>query len=390
MSIAPDLARASARPPFIRDRFTWIAYLLLGYFSFLQTLMGPIMPFLRAELNLSYVAGSLHLSAVAAGMVAGGLTGDRLLRRISYKTALWGGAAGMALGMLGLMLGGHIIVTMLAAVLMGVLGTFLLIGQQAALAHQHGPFRAVAFTEANIVASLGAMLAPPIVGIAVSVGIGWRAAPALAMLLLGILLLSEGRRPVPEPAHTGAARTGHQPLPRRFWVFWLVACLGVAVEWSIGFWGADFMHTIAGLPLELAVSAMGVYFLAMLLGRVAGSLLVRRYTPAMLLGGALAVALAGVALFWQASYITFTLAGLAIAGLGVGNLFPLSLAAAVETAPLQTAAASARMTLAGGTAILSAPLALGGLADTIGLGGAFAIVPLIIAAAFVAIIVGRR
>ena len=56
-------------PPFIRDRFTWTAYILLGYFAYLQGLQGPIMPFLRQELQLSYVIGTMHLSISAIGMV---------------------------------------------------------------------------------------------------------------------------------------------------------------------------------------------------------------------------------------------------------------------------------------------------------------------------------
>jgi hypothetical protein len=39
--------------PFVRDRFTWLAYLMLAYFSYLQAAPGPLMPFLRDELHLS-------------------------------------------------------------------------------------------------------------------------------------------------------------------------------------------------------------------------------------------------------------------------------------------------------------------------------------------------
>ena len=43
-------------PPtsFTRDRFTWLAYLALAYFAYVQATLGPLMPFLRDELGMSY------------------------------------------------------------------------------------------------------------------------------------------------------------------------------------------------------------------------------------------------------------------------------------------------------------------------------------------------
>ncbi|MEN9936578.1 MAG: hypothetical protein RLZZ387_3157 [Chloroflexota bacterium] len=383
MEAQPLAGVPATNPSFTRDRFTWTAYLLLGYFAYLQALLGPLMPFLRQELGLSYVVGSLHLSAFAAGMVPIGLFGDVITRRLGFHKALWGGAAGMAVGAIGLVLGGHVTLTIAATATMGIVGTLVLVAQQASLAHHHGPRRAVAFTEGNIVASLCSMLAPLAVGAAVGSGLGWRAAMLLPIPIFIAMLVSEGRRPVPEPARREAGEGPRERLPRIFWAYWLVACLSVAVEWSIGFWAADYLHTVAGLPIELAVTAMSVFFLSMLVGRFLGSVLTRRYQPAQLLLTMLGIGMVGVVLFWQAPHIIITLVGLAIAGLGVGNLYPFSLSVAVEAAPHHTGAASARMTLAGGLAILTAPLVLGNRADQVGLADAFAIVPALLACALV-------
>lgn len=371
---------APARPAFVRDRFTVTAYLLLGYFAYTQSLLGPLMPFLRDELGLSYVTGSLHLSAFAAGMVLVGVLGDAALARLGFRAALWGGGLGMAACAIALVLGRDVALTIPATAVMGVLGALMLVTQQAALGHHHGPRRAIAFTEGNIFASLCSMLAPLAVGAAVSAGLSWRPAMLVAVPLFGALLLREWRRPVPEPARSPGERPSGR-LPARFWAFWSVSCLGVAVEWSMGFWGADYMHTVGGLPIELAVTAMSLFFLMMLLGRVASSALARRYPPALLLIGTMAIALAGVLLLRAASGSAPLLLGIAVSGLGIGSLFPMALSVATATAPDLAAAASARMTLAGGLAILLAPLALGGLADQIGLAGAFAIVPALLVAA---------
>jgi MFS family permease len=381
---------APSQPAFARDRFTWMAYFLLGYFAYLQSLLGPLMPFLRAELGLSYVLGSFHLSAFAAGMILVGLVGDMIVRRTGLRAALWGGALMMGIGAVTLTLGAHPAATIAATLFMGLSGTILLVAQQASLSHHHGALRAVAFTEANIIASIGSFCAPLVIGAAVSAAIGWRVALLLPLAPLALLIAREGRRPVPEPPPVAAGAAAPARLPRRFWAYWSVACLGVAVEWSLGFWGADYLHTVAGLSIELAVTAMSIFFLCMLAGRVVGSRLARRVTPAQLLVGTLALALVGVVVLRAAPYAAVTLVGLAIAGLGIGNLFPMALAAAVEHAAGRAATASARMSLAGGLAIFIAPLVLGSWADQIGLSGAFAIVPALVAIALVIALIAWR
>lgn len=119
-------------------------------------------------------------------------------------------------------------------------------------------------------------------------------------------------------------------------------------------------------------------------------LVTRTIAPLRLLIGSLVVALIGALIFWQSTVPTLSIIGLAITGLGVGNLFPLGLAVAVESAAEQAATASTRMTLAGGLAILTAPLTLGSLADSIGLSGAFTIVPILLGVALILAFVMQR
>ena len=111
---------------FHRDRFTWLAYLLLGGFAYLQASLGPLMPFVRSELNLSYTVGGLHLSAFAAGMIGAGLLAAPLARRFGRRALFWGGAAGMSIGALLLLAGTHPSATIGAALVMGFLGTLML------------------------------------------------------------------------------------------------------------------------------------------------------------------------------------------------------------------------------------------------------------------------
>ena len=57
---------------FRRDRLTWLAYLVLAWFAYLQAAPGLVIVHLRDELDLRYSTGGLHIAAFAAGsMVAG-------------------------------------------------------------------------------------------------------------------------------------------------------------------------------------------------------------------------------------------------------------------------------------------------------------------------------
>src|SRR5258708_16628739 len=112
--------------PFARNDFTWLAYLMLAFFACLQASFGPLMPFLRMELHLSYTIGSLHVSAFAFGMILAGLFGDRLSHRWGRRLVFWGGAVGMAVGAAPFPLGHHVVLTIPSPVLIAVFSSLFL------------------------------------------------------------------------------------------------------------------------------------------------------------------------------------------------------------------------------------------------------------------------
>ena len=126
-----------------------MTYALVGYFAFMETVLGPIMPFLRTELDLDYTTASLHFSAFAFGAVLLGLFGDRLSGRWGRLASLWGGAFAMTAGAVLLISVPSPWGTVPAAFAMGLLGALLLIASQALLSDTHGEYSAVAVTEST-------------------------------------------------------------------------------------------------------------------------------------------------------------------------------------------------------------------------------------------------
>lgn len=359
--------------PYVRDRFTWLGYLMLAYYAYMQAAVGPLMVFLGPELRMSDTLSGLHLSAFALGLIIAGFTADRVAHRFGRTRIFWVGGAGMAMSALLFISVQASALTVLAALLMGTIGSYLLVMVQATLSDHKGPQRSIALTESNVCASIAAMLAPLLISQAENLSIGWRAA-----LLIGagfwVLLALAGRRiPIPaEPPHTEGGREANR-LPRLFWVFWAVVFLSVAVEWCIVFWAPAFLERVVGVDKVTAAGALTFFFLAAVIGRFVGSRLTRRWPPTTMLTSAAALVVVAFPVFWLARNPALAFVALFAIGLGIANLFPLTLSAATTVAAASANRASARISLAAGLAILTAPVILGSLADQFGILPAFAL-----------------
>ncbi len=251
-----------------------MAYLLTGYFLYLQSALGPLMPFLRAELDMSYTTASLHFSAFALGLLPTGLLGDRLSAALGRRRMVWGGGSGMAAGAVLLVSSGHPTVTLVGTLMMGTFGGLLLMNLQAALSDAHGENRSVAISESNVVASLFAIIAPLAIGAFERADIlGWRGAVLAAAAALILVFWRFRRAPIPNAqvvdADGKAVAAG--PLPSLFWGYCAVLFLATGVEWSMAFWGAAFLQDAVGFRTANAAALMGTFFVAMLLGRIIGS-----------------------------------------------------------------------------------------------------------------------
>lgn len=375
---------------FARDRMTWLAYLMLGYFAYLQAVLGPLMPSLRRELNFNYTVSGLHLSAFAFGMILVGVTAKPLTVLWGRGNVFWGGGLGMAAGAVMLTLSTHVAMTITSAVVMGYFGTLLMATVQSTLAAHHERELAVALTEANVTASACASLAPVCVGAWLQTETGWRGAVWIAVgaWVSLTVFFRHARLPAAQmPSNKAGERL---PLPPPFWAYWVVVILGVAIEWCMIFWGASYLESEVGLSQAAAATTISAFLGSMVIGRLLGSRLTRVVRSDQLLVYAVVIAGAGFMLFWSVPPASLKIAGLITMGLGIANLFPLTLSVALKLVPRQVDAASARITLGAGLAILLAPLALGWIADRLGVRGAYGIVAVLLVVTAITIFVANR
>ena len=377
---------------FHRDRFTWLTYLSLAFYGYFLNVLGPITPFLKDELQLTYTVSSFHFTAFAVGILFIGVGGHLVIQRIGRGRSLWLGLFGMSLNAVLLLAGRNPIITIGASFLMGLIGSLILAIVPAALSDQHGEMKAVALSEANVTASLFATSAPLMVGLfAHSVG-GWRLALGIMACIPILMFLIFGK----DSSLTAASVTAdpvkaNRSLPPLFWLYWVAIVLGVSVEFCMVFWSADYLEQVLGMIKADAAQAVSLFLAAMILGRVLGSRLVQRFSTPSVVTVSIFTAGVGFLIFWKAESGLIGLSGLFIAGLGVANLYPLILSLAISAADGNTVQAGARATLASGTAILALPLTLGGLADAFGIRLAYGLVLLLLISVFmISQIAGRN
>ncbi|GAA2092939.1 MFS transporter [Actinomadura alba] len=353
-----------------RTRNTLGLYAALGCLGYLLTGLGAILPRLQEERGLSRVEVGLYPSAFAAGLIIVGVAGhhlNRLLGRFAVPAAL----ALLGTGAVILAAGTDRLITGAGALVLGTGGAGLVQLVPAALRAEHGDPATEPISEANAVASGASVLAPLIVGAALGADLGWRPGylvlPLAAAALVILLTASAPRRDHPTAVGTVAPARAEGHTRRwspEFAGWWLDLVLVVAVEFCVLFWAADFLQTESGIGADAAVTAAAAFVLGMAIGRaVIGPVTRLVAAPVPLLAGSAGLATAGFALFWAGGPPAVAITGLAITGLGVALLYPVTLAQTLAAWPADPSVAAARCALASGVAIGAAPVLLGTLAD---------------------------
>src|SRR5690348_6284459 len=396
LALASRPRTAEARPPgtvsprgedFRRDAPTLLCYGAISVYAFWLYAYGPALALLRTELHFSYTLLGAYSALWSAGAVLTGACFARLARRLPRAALLWYSAAGAVAGAALFAAARTVAVTMLGAAMLGFTGTILLTCAQAVLSDRHGPRRDRALTEANVGAAGCAVLAPLLLGLLQGTPAGWRPVLALPALVLAGLYLRYRREPLPAGP---AGRAARGRLPLACWLLATMTAIGIAIEFCPVYFGAELL-TGTGLRAAQAATAMSAFYAGILAGRAGGAWLTRRAGRTVpVLWGSLAVTTAGFVLFWLAGLPAPAIAGLFFCGLGLANLYPLSLAITLAAAPRHGDTANARTQLLGGLIVIAPPYLLGSLADHLGLRAAFPVEPVLIGACALLLLAGLR
>ena len=379
----PSTAVADAVPRLHRDPLTLALYGAFAAWGWFVFGFGPTVVLLREEQDTSRGVAGLHGTAMAIGSGVAGVLAVTLARRFGRRRVVTAGLLVLVAGVSLVVSGGGLPVTLTGALVSGLGGLMAINAAGPALADHHGERATAALTEGNAVCTALGVLSPVALGALAATALGWRAATLVTLPLVALALLTLRRLPQepalgrPAPPHPGPRR----PLGRRFWLLWGVIVCGVAAEYATTFWAGDLLGSRLGVSAGAATAAVGAFVLGMTVGRAFAARLALVLPGGALLAGALAVAALGWAVLWTASAPPVFVAGLAVCGLGVSLLFPLTLAMLMDASGGRADSAAALGSVGSSVASGVAPFALGALGDLVGPHRGFLLLPALFAVA---------
>ncbi|GAA3808933.1 MFS transporter [Sphaerisporangium flaviroseum] len=385
-----------SRARLTRDRPTWLIYLQLAIFATYLYGLSAALPLLRIEQGVSQAVAGLHGTAMAVGGVLSGIAMARVTAKIGRRRATWLGLITVSLGVVLVTVTTTLPVTLLGFGLASAGGSFTLYMGMSTLSDHHGAAGPAAINEANAVGVTVGIGVSYLISVLADTPLGWRTGILLTPVTTFLLLVLMGRvwvpavPPVTDHPEPGPATAARVPYGWRFHVACVVLFCLVAMEFLFNLWAAKLLADQTDMSPAAAATGLTAFTAGIAVGRFTGGRLALRMDPAPLLTGALAVTLAGWAVFWLSTQPVVSYAGLALCGLGVAVQFPLGLSRVIAMAGGRPDQAGATAAVWASLAVGIGPFTLGALADGFGTRTAFLMVPLLIVCAFTGIALTAR
>jgi predicted MFS family arabinose efflux permease len=378
-----------------RDRTTISLFAFFCAFGWFMLGFSPAVPLIAAELQISNGVAALLGPALAGGMLGGALLISPVTAWLGRRRVFFIASLILTIGLFGLFISTAFNTTLVATFVAALGAESIAASLLPGLAIHHGPAAPAALSEGAALAAIAGLVAPLAVGFSVSSGIGWQVGVGCTVVLLAIangLLATvrggttlDGRKPTPEARESGSGRFTPQ-----FWLIWVACISGIALEFSILFWVPALFAERAGMDLAVATSAASALVLGELVSRFAASRLSLHLPVRSLLFIAFGVTALGWLTLWLATVPWLAIAGLFVAGLGIGPLQPLTASTLYLKATGRETVAQARVSIAQALAIGVFPFVLGGMSDVVGTFYAFLVIPVLVLLGAATVAVGTR
>jgi len=359
-------------------RFSRLTYSLAGVFLCYGAVVFSFGPCLTSMADTFAVpVGRLGLvfTLYAVGLIPSVLVNGYLSEVMGRRPVLLGIIGMMALGcgLLGLIaaIGGvrSFPLALAAMVLLGYGGGGVETLTNILVTDDNQPAPAFALNVTHAFFAIGAVLSPLGVSLLLRADLPWHfifyGNAALFVVLLVVLLPQRVPEAAGEPFPPGAAL---QLLRSSLiWVLLVVIALYVGAEVGVSTWVSPLMETVLGTPRDVAGLSVSIFWVFMIVGRLAAGPLSVRFRPPPLLFilalgsavGSLAVAYAGDA--------AACLVATAVTGLFMSGIFVLVLVDASRHLPQRLGTVFGIIMTGVGIGSLIIPAAMGWLAEAAGL-----------------------
>ena len=241
--------------------------------------------------------------------------------------------------------------------------------------------------------SLGGLLGAGAMGLLFGQGCSVR----IGLIVLTILVLplivvvAVFARAVGSAEQTPSSQTGKTASaftwPQRALLLIGILCfLSMLIEGGMADWSGVYLATVAGASTSVATAGYAAFSAMMLIGRLGGDRVVRRFGEGLILRLGAALAVAGLTIGLSFATPGAAILGFALVGCGVSNIVPLLFTAGSRTATSPSVGIAVVATI-GYSGFLVGPPAIGFTADYFGL--RFALLLPLVGAGLVAFFAGR-
>jgi MFS family permease len=327
---------------------------------------------LRHALNLSPGPLGLALFAGAAASIlamAGlGWTADFLRRRVF----LVGCGAIFGAGIAGLALSGSYALLMVTLVVLHSAAGLYDVGINAAAVDLEQVTRRRFMALLHATFSGGAMFGAIGAGVLIQGGADYRLVYLGTLIPLAVVILAVATTRFPTGMSRSAETEGqesryglyrHLPLL----LIGAIATLGLLSEGEMEHWSGIYLRQTLGLPALLGGSGVAVFYAAMAAGRLGTAWTVRSFGNRTTLLGAGLLTAAGMGLALATSELPLVVCGFLLVGLALSAVAPIAFSSAGDLAPERAGGAISIVTTLGYGGFLLGPVAIGGLAELLGL-----------------------
>ncbi|HEU4584549.1 MAG TPA: MFS transporter [Gemmatimonadaceae bacterium] len=370
-----------------------VACLGMLAFGIVLTTLGAVLPSLVERFGIDKSAAGALFVIMSFGILVGSVVFGPIVDLRGYKRVLVVAAAFIALGLAGIAFAPSLAWLRVAIVLVGLGGGVINGGTNALVADVSAGERSAGLSLLGVFFGVGAVGVPFTLALLLGrFSYSTLVASVAVLVLVPLVVTAVARFPAPKQAQgfplADAGRLIRDPV---LLLMGMMLFLESGMEITVGGWTATYFQEELGLGGQRALVFLSLYWLGMMLVRLALGWLLRRASPARVLLACLGVALVGAFLLIGTESVTTAGAGVFLIGCGFAATYPVVLGFVGDRYEQLSGTAFSVvivMALVGGMLL---PYATGALGAVYGLRGSFLIIPtaLVLLAALLFVVTRR-
>ena len=322
-SAAREDAQTTSRTP----RLFTAACLGMLVFGIVLTTLGAVLPSLIERFGLQKDAAGALFLLLSFGILSGSLVFGPIVDRYGYKAILLAAAILILAGIEAIALARSLGALRLAILVIGFGGGVINGGASALVADISSEARSAGLSLLGIFFGIGAVGVPFALGVLSGLAPSSTILAAVGAIVLGPLaFIATTAFPRPKQAQGFPVAAGARLLRDPFILLTgVMLFLASGMEITVGGWTATFFKDELGVTDERALVFLSLYWLGMMLARLALGTVLRDVVPSRALAGCIAVGLAGSALLLGARSVPGAAFGVLLLGAGFAATFPVIL-----------------------------------------------------------------